>query len=392
MREIKKLRGIFEKVPGSGIWWIQYFDADGRRRREKAGTRGNAIDRLRKQKALVLTGQKLPEKLRARPTTFRQIAEAALEYSAATKRSHQHDVYRMGPLLKEFGERPAEKISTEEFEKWLIDEGARREWSLATKNRYTALLKLTYRLAEKNRKIKTNPVRLVVMRKENNEKIRYLNQYSPLPTKIEYLKGISTEEDRLRKVIATEYAEHLPEFEVALATGMRRSEMYGATWPNVDFSLHILTVPRSKHGEIRQVTLNSTAEAMLEFLKDNARDAEYVFTSMRNQKALKGNRHWFEDAVKKAGVRDFTWHCLRHTFGTRLATRGVDLLKIRDLMGHKTLEVTRRYTHLAQPDLRAAAELVVTPVPSATRTATGVSRRVARRHAAETLSLFGTVN
>ncbi|MGO9542215.1 MAG: tyrosine-type recombinase/integrase, partial [Terriglobales bacterium] len=64
--------------------------------------------------------------------------------------------------------------------------------------------------------------------------------------------------------------------------------------------------------------------------------------------------------------------CLRHTFGSRLASRGIDLRKIQELMGHKTLAVTVRYTHLSQPDLLAAVEgLVGAPVEQgATKTAT----------------------
>jgi site-specific recombinase XerD len=146
--------------------------------------------------------------------------------------------------------------------------------------------------------------------------------------------------------------------------------MYRATWPNIDFEHHVLTVPRSKHGETRYVTLNSAAQAVLEFLRTKAKDKEHVFLSMRNQEPLTGNRHWFEDAVKKAGVQNFTWHCLRHTFGSRLAARGIDLRKIQELMGHKTLAVTVRYTHLSQPDLLAAVEQLVAKIPSATTTAT----------------------
>lgn len=371
-REVKKIRGVFEKVSGSGVWWIQYFDTDGRRRREKVGTRGNAIDLVRKRKNEALAGKKLPEKLRARAVTFQQIADAALEYSRTEKGSHQHDVYRMAPLSERFGQRPAENILPEEFEGWLNDQAEEREWSVATKNRYTALLKLTYRLAEKNRKVKVNPARFLRMPKEDNARVRYLNQHKPLPTKVEYLKDCETEEDRLRAVIRTKYPNHLLEFEIALATGMRRSEMYRATWPNVDLEHNILTVPRSKHGETRHVTLNSSAKTMLEFLKEKSAGSEYVFLSMRNREPLTGNRHWFEDAVKNAGVKDFTWHCLRHTFGSRLASRGIDLRKIQELMGHKTLTVTVRYTHLSQPDLLAAVEglVVMAAEPSATRSAT----------------------
>jgi site-specific recombinase XerD len=91
---------------------------------------------------------------------------------------------------------------------------------------------------------------------------------------------------------------------------------------------------------------------------------------MRNNEPLTGNRHWFEDAVKKAGIKDFTWQCLRHTFGSRLAAKGVDLRKIQELMGHKTLGVTVRYTHLSQPDLLAAVEQLVSEKSTATNTAT----------------------
>jgi site-specific recombinase XerD len=371
-REVKKVRGVFEKVSGSGIWWIQYFDTDGRRRREKVGTRGNAIDLVRKRKNEALAGKKLPEKLRARAVTFQQLADAALEYSRTEKGSYQHDIYRMAPMSAHFGQRTAESILPEEFEGWLNDQAEKREWSVATKNRYTALLKLTYRLAEKNRKVKVNPARLLRMPKEDNATVRYLNQYKPLPTKVQYLKGCETEEDRLRAAIRTDYPNHLLEFEIALATGMRRSEMYRSTWPNVDLEHNILTVPRSKHGETRHVTLNSAAKTMLEFLREKGSGSEYVFLSMRNNEPLTGNRHWFEDAVKKAGVKNFTWHCLRHTFGSRLASRGIDLRKIQELMGHKTLAVTVRYTHLSQPDLRAAVEqLVSSGKPTATTSATG---------------------
>jgi site-specific recombinase XerD len=228
-RTAKKVRGIYEKVPGSDVWWIHYTDADGRRRREKAGTKGNAIDLLAKRKNEALGGKKLPEKLRTPSVTFRQIADAALENSRQRKISHRHDETRMAPLLEQFGNRPAESILPEAFENWLSELAEKREWSIATKNRYIALLKLTYRLAEKNQKLKINPARLLRMAKEDNAKVRYLNQYTPLPAKIDYLQDCHTEEDRLRAVIRTEYPQHLPEFEIALATGMRKSEMYRAT-------------------------------------------------------------------------------------------------------------------------------------------------------------------
>lgn len=63
-------KGVFEKVPGSGVWWIRYADTTSRIRREKAGSKSNAIILYQKRKGEILTGKKLPEKLRARKVLF----------------------------------------------------------------------------------------------------------------------------------------------------------------------------------------------------------------------------------------------------------------------------------------------------------------------------------
>lgn len=122
-----------------------------------------------------------------------------------------------------------------------------------------ALMKVTYRMAKVAQKIKYNPARLVRQPKENDERIRYLNQYEPAPTQLEYLKDCKDEESRLRAVIQHDCPEHLPAFEVALHTGMRRKGQYGATWDKVDFLSGRLTMPRAKHGQVRHVKLNSRA-------------------------------------------------------------------------------------------------------------------------------------
>lgn len=362
---MSKSRGLFEKIPGSGVWWIRYADAGGRIRREKAGTRSAALALYRRRKTEVLQGRKLPETLRSRPITFSEIADAALSYSRAEKASYNDDCCRMERTVARFGSCTAESIRPEEFERWLNDEAGEREWTVATKNRYIALIKLTYRLAERNGKISTNPARLLRMRKENNARVRYLGQYAP------------DEEARLRSAISSEFPEHLPEFEIALHTGMRRSEQYRMRWRDVDFGTRVLTVPQSKHGEKRHIGLNSAAMSVLGFLRSSAGEHSEVFLSMRTSQPLQSNKHWFEDAVKKAGIRDFHWHDLRHTFGSRLAMAGVDLRTIQELMGHKTIQMTCRYAHLSPQHQLAAVEKLVDvkpDLPARTDTITSTAR------------------
>lgn len=264
----------------------------------------------------------------------------------------------------QFGNRTAESILPEEFEAWLDDEAEQREWAPATKNRYIALLKLTYRLAEKNHKIKSNPARLLRMPKEDNGRVRFLNQFLPANSELEYLKVHTEEEARLRAVILGNYPAHMPEFEIALNTGMRPSEQYSLVWPQVDLIRKVVTIPKSKNGKTRHIPLNSVVIATFKVLQQRSLNgAGQVFVNMYGE-PLRGYKHWFDPAVQEAGIQDFTWYCLRHTFASRLVMAGVDIRTVAELMGHKTIQMTMRYAHLAPTHQLAAVERLV-PQPTA---------------------------
>ena len=163
-------RGIFEKIPGSGEWYIRYVDATGRYRREKAGTKSAAIVLYRKRKTEALEGKKLPEKLRRPAVFFREIAKDALAWSDAHKRSARNYGSRMRKLLEWYKDKPANSISADEIENRFKSE----LWSAATWNRYRAMLSLTYRLAIRSGKVKENPARLVPHEAEHTERVRFL--------------------------------------------------------------------------------------------------------------------------------------------------------------------------------------------------------------------------
>ena len=222
-------RGVFEKIPGSGEWWICFWDYQGRKRREKAGTKSNAIALYRKRKTQALEGKKLPEKLRRAAVSFAEIANDALVYSRIHKAvtSYRCDAGRMQIVLGWFREFSAESITAQDFERQF----QKQAWAPATANRYRALLSLTYRLAIRNGKVKENPARLVVHRRENNDRIRFLS---------------AEEEAALRKAIERRCAERLAEFDFALNTGLRLSEQYGLLWENVLLPLRTITIHAAK--------------------------------------------------------------------------------------------------------------------------------------------------
>ena len=325
MKVIAKQRGIFEKVPGSGEWWICYHDQTGRRRREKAGTKSVAIQLYRKRKQQILEGVKLPEKLRRRVVPFTEIAKDTLEYSKATKveEAYRIDGWKMETFLAWFRGRSAEEITPQDIERklsTLADPGLKA----ATLNRYRTLLSLIYSLAIRNGKLSSNPVRKVKRRKENNERVRFLDE---------------REEVALREKIRELHAEREAEFDLALHTGMRRGEQYQLRWENIDFSNGIITIPRSKHGEARYIQINSTARAALLQLKERSGQAVHVCPGLDHSRK-RYSRKWFEEVTEEAKISNFHWHDLRHTFASRLVMAGVPLRAVQVLMGLKRPCVT----------------------------------------------------
>ncbi len=372
--EPKKARGIYEKVRGTGIWWVRYADANGKIRREKVGNKSAAIKLYHKRKTEVLEGKKLPEQLRARKVTFAELANDALEYSKAHKRSYRDDEVRMAKLREWLGQRPAESVSPQEIERWLLAKA--EDLKPATLNRYRALLSLVYRLAMQNGKVQLNPARLVRQRKEDNGRIRFLS---------------SEEELALRAAIRKDYLNREPELDLALNTGLRRSEQFGLTWDGVDFERRVLTVLRSKNGEARHIPLNDAAIVALRSVEAYKNGSPYVFLAGDGTR-LCSPRFWFTAAVEAAGLKDFTWHCLRHTFASRLVMAGVDLRTVQELMGHKTIQMTVRYAHLAPQHRLAAVQRLcdteaVQKTASDTRTDTGsrVTAKAARPVSAQAI-------
>jgi len=344
-RERAKVRGVYERKPGE--WWIRYVDAQGRYRREKAGTKGAAIDLVRKRKTDALIGKKLPEKLRRATVTFADIARDALAYSKAHKLTYGDDVARMERILAWFRDRSADSVTPQEIERRFEECIEAEDWAPSTVNHYRSLLSLTYRLAIRNGKASANPARSTRHRREDNSRVRYLTP---------------DEETKLRSVLEKEWLGHIPELDLALHTGLRLSEMYGLDWQDVDLSRRLLLVRRGKNGEARYARLNSVALKALDDLRRRSDGTGPVIRNLAGD-PLAGPRYWFEKAIVKAGLADFHWHDLRHTFASRLTMAGVGLRAVQDALGHKSVAMTVRYSHLAPDFLFDALEKLV-PKPA----------------------------
>jgi integrase len=350
----RRQRGVYEKLPDSGVWWIRYADTTGHIRREKAGTKSAALTLYRKRKTEILEGKKLPENLRRANVAFEEIARDALEYSRTTKvrEAYRIDRWHMETLLQWFRNHSAADLNPQEIERRL-NELAAEGRKPATVNRYRTLLSLTFSLAVRNGKLSSNPVKLVKRRKENNERVRFLDE---------------EEEVKLRTKICELHPGHEAEFDLALHTGMRRGEQYGLCWQDVDLKRGIITIPRSKHGEVRHIQINSVARAALQTLRKLSDGLGYVCPRFKGPES-RDAREWFNQVLSQAKIQNFRWHDLRHTFASRLVMARVPLRAVQVLLGHKRIETTLRYSHLGETHLREAVECL-TAAPTDTTTST----------------------
>ena len=330
MTRTAKVRGVWEREPGSGVWWARYRDKSGKLHREKAGRKSDAIALLNKRRNEIRVGAKLPDDQRTSGIKFSVLANAIETFSEAHHRDKRSVLTRLRKIRPDFDERVADSIKPEEIDDWLTENTS----TPATSNRYRACFSLIFREALRNGKVKSNPARLVRQKKEENGVIRWLTE---------------AEEKALRAVIP---AEHVPELDIALGTGMRLSEQYGLRWANVDLVRKEIRLDRTKNYSGRTIPMNASVEAAFNTLKERTKvkPQNLIFDAMP--------RVWWEAALDASKVTGYRWHDNRHTFCSRLAMKGVNLKAIQTLAGHKTISMTARYAHLDDASLRAAVDML----------------------------------
>lgn len=211
--------------------------------------------------------------------------------------------------------------------------------SPATIVKELGLLRRMCNLAIRWRWLKTNPVALIEMPRVNNSRVRYLKP------------------EELKNLMATLPAWLRPIVTLARHTGLRRGNLLELTWEQVDLKTRQLFIPQTKSGEPLGLPLNETAAKLLYELRHLR--GPYVFCDERGEPwGLHQTSVAFRRAVKRAGITHFKFHDLRHDFASRLVQGGVDIYRVKDLLGHKDLRMTTRYAHLSPENLRDAVNVL----------------------------------
>ena len=136
---------------------------------------------------------------------------------------------------------------------------------------------------------------------------------------------------------------------IALTTGARYSEVMNLRWADIKFDERIAIVNKTKNDDYKVLRLTDKALEQLRNLysKEDNQPTDLIFHG-RDRKAPASIRESWEAALKKAGITDFRYHDLRHTTASYLAKSGRSQLEIARVLGHKSLNMTLRYSHLSE--------------------------------------------
>jgi len=338
---------------GKDRWAIDYNDR-GKRVREvvrNAQWRGEALIVLQKKVGELFAGR-FRSAREGESMSFTRLADIYIDdYAKVKKRSWKTDYYLMKASMKPFfGSMACVKIRSldiEHYVKHRLDEGV----SKATANRSVQILRRMFNLAIDWGYLAENPASKVKLFSEkDNLKERVL-------TEDEELRLLDASLPHIRPIVLC-----------ALHTGMRRGEILGLRWDQVDFEKRMIRVERTKSGKPRFIDINGTLLELLRRQRVDNPQSEFVFPSNRTGRAFFKVDKAFKRACKLALITGLRFHDLRHTFASRLIARGVDIITVKELLGHSSVRITERYTHSQNEQKRQAVARLDAPItPSLSR-------------------------
>jgi integrase len=300
---------------------------------------------ITQEKARVESGKSLHTGKAPRLRDF--INEVYLPWAEPRKRSSDDDKRIALVIAEELGDFRLNEIGSKRIRQFQTTRLATPtpyddDRSHNTVNRELSVCSSIFRLAVAEELITHNPCKGV----------------SPLPRGESVVRFLSHDEhERLLAHLHDERLHLRPAVLVALYTGMRRSEQFTLCRRQIDFEAGLIRLERTKTRRARVVPMNGIVEEIMLELCEGKEPDEAVFSSPHPKhkgKPYSEPKRAFNKACELAEIADFSWHCLRHTFGTWCAMAGIDVTIIQKLMGHTDIRTTMIYVHIASLQTKEA--------------------------------------
>lgn len=320
-------------------WGVGYSLPNGKWKREIIGTsKRQAEEYERKIKTQIAANKFLGVPL-MKQMVFEKLCEEYLAFSKAHKRvqSLRRDRTSINNLLSAFVGQLVSEIRAHDMEKYIV---TRSEMKVkpATINREISCIKHMFTKAVHWGYLTETPLRSVRKLREPPGRTRYLN------------------DDEIKRLLYCCPQHIKPVVITALYTGMRKGEILNLEWSDIDLAKRSIRVRDSKNHESRHVPINDILYTTLIKLPHEVSHG-YVFSG-KHGKPIRSIQNAWERTLRNANISDFRFHDLRHTFASHLAMLGIDLQQIRELLGHKTIVMTMRYSHLSSETLQRAVDML----------------------------------
>ncbi len=333
-------------------WYIDYYLPDGKRKREIVTIPGSDPSKISRQEALKalsirkaqIAEGKFEIAQTKKPVLVDKLVERYLEYSKANKKSHRRDITSTREFLKFFGGKTLQQITSWMVEKYKVqrqNSTSRYSRPLAktTINRELACLKHIFTKAIEWGLVSSNPAKKVKLFPEKQNKLRVIS-------KEEFQKLYQAASPHFKPVLLCAYL-----------TGMRKGELVKLRWEDVDLEDGYIYVKETKNNESRAIPINHTLiDTLLKQKRDS--NSEYIFTTHKGKPYISDSawkKAWMA-ALRRSGIEKCRFHDLRHSFASRLVMAGVDISTVPELMGHKNINMTKRYSHPTPQHKKQAVE------------------------------------
>jgi integrase len=333
MRRSKRRDGLFQK---NGWWWVDYCDALGKRHRKKAAPDYQTAKLIyRDLMGSIARGDVLGTREEGMlvSTFAERVWWPRVESRLAPVWADRVKIWILDAvILPVFGTTKLAGLRPEALQGWAATRIA--TVSASTFNKELWVLKNLTKSAVAWGYLKTDPAIELRRMTESRGRIRYL-------TAEERAQLLAEANPDLRLYILT-----------ALHTGARRAELLRLMWHDVDFTAGMISFVNTKNHDSRSVPMTATLRAMLEGL-DRPDDLFAPVLPPRDPLVLTRS---FNRLVTRLGIKNVTFHDLRHDVASTLAMDGVPLRTISEVLGHRDLRMTSRYAPLSPQHLRSAMQ------------------------------------
>jgi integrase len=326
---------------------IDYIDPKGKRVRKSFSKKKEAEAELGKRVSLIAENRYLDVK-KDYKTTF---GELLTKYEENHKHQYSFESlkkYCIENFKEHFGEETKlsniRYVDLETYRNHLMQKltrhGAMR--ADASVNREMATLRHIFSKAVEWDMMDQNPFEKgkSLLLKLNNQRIRYLTE-----DEIDMLLDECKSQKHLHRIVTC-----------AINTGLRKGDILGLKWDQIRNGF-IYPEKVTSTKKRREIPINDDlAEVFKEIRKQQGLTSKYVFTY--NSRTIQRVDRAFKGALRRAGIEDFRFHDLRHTFASHVIMRGGSLKDVQELLGHKTMTMTLRYSHLSQEHKKKAVNLL----------------------------------